>query len=286
MTFQAPSRITLIGTGLLGGSIGLALRQSGYKGRIIGVGRTQATLDAAVKLRCIDQGETDLPKAVRDAGLIVIATPIESIIDYLGKLAKLAGPDTVITDVGSTKQSIVVASRKLTHPLMFVGSHPMAGSENHGPQAASADLFKGKPVIMTVDDPVEYITCECVRWLWNTLGMKIHTLRPDVHDEYVAQISHLPHAVAAMLVQLANERGGMELASTGFADTTRIAAGDPEVWLEIFMDNRRAVISCLHGLSGRIRQFQDALEQNDRSVILKILREACDARRRWKNGTP
>lgn len=288
----ALKQITIVGTGLIGGSIGLALRKQRFSGRIIGLGRRTQTLDKAVAAGCIDEGTTDPHIALAGADLIMLATPVltigpmlQRIADWLKGQERSSGPGPMVTDAASTKGSIVEAGDRLLEGLgRFVGAHPMAGSDENGPEAAQADLFIGKPVILTPSDRTDGKALELIEAFWKQLGMRTRRMAPAEHDRIVATISHLPHAVAGMLVRLAREDGALHAASTGFGDTTRIAGSDPALWVDIFLDNRLAVLEALKGLTGRMEEFSQALQSKDGQAIQRLLAEAREARLGWAKG--
>lgn len=279
MTLPAFKQITIVGPGLLGASIGLALKHAGFIGRIVGVARSQATRDTALARNCIDDATDDLLAAARHSDLILLATPVNTIIRQLSELRDV---DAIITDVGSTKRSIVhAASQVLKHPERFVGSHPMAGSENTGPEHARADLFKGKPVIMTPSPATEEATMRGVEQLWKSLGMLVYKAAPELHDQMVAHISHVPHVMAGLLVLLAEQGGGLHVASTGFTDTTRLASGDPQLWADILTDNRKQVVRALDELSALIDDLRHRLTDGQREPVCELLETAQRIRNRW-----
>lgn len=280
---QAFDPIAILGTGLLGGSIGLGLRAAGCAGRIVGFGRTQQTLAKARELGCIDEGFTDLAAAVRGCKLVVLATPVRAIPPLMEQLADVLPPDAVVTDVGSTKREICAAARQhLQHPERFVGAHPMAGSELHGPAHARADLFRGRLCILTpAGTNAQAEAVARVESLWQALGMTLTVKSPEEHDEMVAVISHLPHAVAVMLVELADRQKAMSVAATGFRDTTRIASGDPQVWLDIFTTNRDAILAAIDRFSEELGRFRSAVERCDEPAIRTLLEHAKAARDAW-----
>lgn len=244
----AASQVTVVGTGLLGASLALGLRQAGYDRPILGVGRRRSTLRRTARLDCFDHCLLleDLEQAVADRSLLVLCAPLGRFNDLLDRLAVVHRPGVIVTDVGSVKGEVCrQAARRLDHPDWFVGSHPMAGSERHGPEAASAELFTGKPCIVTPGRRCAPAARRTVRALWRTLRMRLMEMSPAEHDRRAAMISHLPHAVAATLVRLGQRAGGLPLASTGFRDTTRVAGGDPDVWMDILRDNRDSIVRAL-----------------------------------------
>ena len=275
-------QIAIVGTGLIGASLGLALRGINYPGRIIGVGRRQSTVDRALALGCMDDGSTELGKTVVESQLVVLATPFQTTTGLLEHLAPCDHPDLVITDVGSTKQHICsAAERTLPEPGRFVGSHPMAGSEKQGPEHAQARLFDAKPCVIT---PLEHSTEEAltrVRALWTMLGMHLIEMSPVEHDRKTACISHLPHALACQLVALAAKKQALGVASTGFRDITRVASGDPELWQQIFTSNRQEVVAALDAFLEELKAFRAKLASNDDERLLEQLRFSKQERDEW-----
>ena len=277
------TNIAIIGTGLLGGSVGLALRRSGFGGRLIGTGSRPATLEKAQAAGCVDHITTDLSEAVSGSDLILLAAPVGAIPDLLGRLAESINGQAIITDVGSTKANIVAAAeRSLRRPERFVGSHPMAGAETTGPESARADLFEGKPVILTPTQVTDPQAGARVEELWRALGMQVHRMSPAEHDRLVAIISHVPHAAAVLLVRLAAEGGALPVASTGFADMTRLAGGDPSLWADIFLDNRQAVLAALGRLTEMTEDFRRIIQSADREKLLDLLAETQSTRQAWR----
>ena len=276
------ARLTIVGTGLLGASIGLGLRDAGYTGTIVGAGRRKVTVERAKALGSLDEATTDLAQAVSNSQMVILATPLGTFSDLLARLAELDHDRLIMTDVGSTKQQVCAeAERMLPEPARFVGSHPMAGGEQHGPNHARADLFATRTCIVTPTPGTAPATVRLVKTLWSMLGMKLLEMSPPEHDRQAATASHVPHAVAALLVQLASRRGALGVAATGFADTTRIASGDPQVWTDIFMSNRREVGTALEVFGGEFKQFAVALAGGDQEQLLQLLRQCKMDRDAW-----
>lgn len=285
MKLSDVKKTLIVGTGLLGGSVGLALKQRSMGGQIIGVGRRQETLDKAIAVGAIDTGTTDLLDAAQDADLILLATPVETLIQQMKSLADLDLSQKVITDVGSTKRSIVqLASEIDTLRHRFVGSHPMAGSSAHGPDAAHADLFEGKMVIVTPTDHVDKDARQLVIELWETIGLRVMEMDAQNHDGVVARISHLPHAVAVLLVQLVMGTDALSAASTGFRDTTRVASGDPMIWADIFLDNQEQVLSAMAEFKQLLNQLMDMIRSGERDKMIELLKEVQRVRQAWGAG--
>ena len=273
-----PKRISILGVGLLGGSIGLAIKSLVSDCQIIGYGHRQSTLDNSIRLGAIDRAFTDPAAAVEGADLVILCTPVGLFGEILAKISDALSPEAIFTDVGSTKQSVVQSAGKLLkYPTRFVGSHPMAGSEKRGVEFARADLFRGAHCITTPLASTDPKALEDVEAFWKMLGMRISRLAPDEHDRILAEVSHLPHAVAAALVAMQSEKG-LSLCGPGFRDATRIAAGDPGLWRDIFIDNRQSLSASLRRLRDELDQLQQKLDDGDAKAIEQWLDAA--ARRR------
>ena len=241
-----------------------AARAHGVAREIVGIGRDAGRLEAGRRDGTLDHVTTDLAAAVREADVVVLAPPVGALVGILGEVARASGPETIVTDVGSTKSAIVRTAEALrrVHPLRFVGSHPMAGSELSGYAHARADLFRGATVVVTPTEASEPAAVKTVSTFWETLGAgRVVTLDPETHDRAVAAISHLPHLVAMALVDAVDrfEPGAFDVAARGFRDTTRIAASDPVVWEEIFLANREA-------LGRSLVAFREALAELERLI--------------------
>jgi prephenate dehydrogenase len=256
-------RLAVVGVGLLGGSVAKAARARSLAREVIGVGRDRARMQAALDDGGLDHATTDLAEGVREADFVVLAAPVRVIEDLLPPLWAVAAADAVVTDVGSSKAAIVHCAQGLAarRPLAFVGSHPMAGSEKSGYGVARADLFQGALVVVTPTEASDPRVVKRVTTFWEHLGARVTTLDPEAHDAAVAAISHLPHLVACALMDaVAREApGALALAARGFRDTTRIAAGDPQMWQEIFLANRAP-------LAHAVGAFRRSLEEIDRLV--------------------
>ena len=250
-------RLAIVGIGLLGGSVAKAARAGGLAREIVGIGRDQARLQPAVADGTLDRAVTDLAAGVAGADLIVLAGPVLVNERLLAQAWPAAEPGAVFTDVGSTKAGFVCAAQRLAamRPLAFVGSHPMAGSEQAGYALSRAELFRGATVIVTPTESTELRALKMVSGFWESAGARVATLDPETHDRVVAAISHLPHLVADALVDAVTrfEPAAFPFAARGFKDTTRIAAADPIMWQEIFLANRDALL-------GSLRAFREALD--------------------------
>jgi len=279
---QQVSQIAILGTGLLGASLGLGLRAARFRGSIIGYGRRMATVERAKALGCIDQATTNLAEAVDGCELVVMATPVGVFTSLLERLADCGHPSLVITDVGSTKQQVCSdADRLLPNPTYFIGSHPMAGSERQGPDAAIKDLFDDKSCIMTPSKHTSPAATSLVQQLWGSLGMNVIQMSSAEHDQKVACVSHLPHAIAAMLMRLADQWDATQIASSGFRDTTRLASGDPTVWTDIFKTNRKQVIKAVDALALELQQFRKLLVDHADDNLELQLQQCKKMRDKW-----
>ena len=286
---SSPFRIgtlAVVGVGLIGGSVAAALRRRGVVGRVLGVGRHSSSLAQARQLGLIDEVAT-LEQAAAQADVIILATPVAAIETLLSDLRPLLRPDTLVTDVGSTKANVVAAARKVLGERIsrFLAAHPIAGAEKTGPEAADAGLFEGRTVVLTPTDEVEAPARECLTNLWEHCGARVVIMAPEAHDRALASVSHLPHFLsAAFMAQVAGAADAdrrLGLAGTGFRDFTRIAAGSPEVWRDIFLANRTAVLAELQEFKAELGVLERALEGGDGPGLFDFLERAAVARRFW-----
>lgn len=278
------SNVLIVGPGLLGGSVGLGLKASGFAGRLIGVARKQTTLDMAIKVRCIDQGTPDLLSVAPQADMILLATPLKTFLPILGQLAPVIKPGCIITDVGSTKCSVEMDARqKLSaEQLKFVvPSHPMAGSETQGPEHASAQMLKSRPCIVTPLPESDLATVAMIKAMWAAMGMQVIEMSPKQHDEYSAVISHLPHLLNVLLVQTAVAMGGTEIASTGFKGATRLASSNPTIRTDILECNRTTILHVIGGFEKQLASMKQKLDAGDHDGLLAALNQAMDFRNAW-----
>jgi prephenate dehydrogenase len=266
--------VTIIGVGLIGGSIGLALRERKLAERVIGVGRRAASLRKAKRLGIATATTLDVEEGVSEADLVVVATPIAQIVDQVCAAAPACRPGTLITDAGSTKGTIVASlNGQLPEAIRFVGSHPLAGSEKSGPEAATADLFEGRVVVVTPSRTTRKGAAEDAADFWSALGATVFMMSPEQHDAALATTSHLPHLLASLLAG-ATPRADLPLTATGWQDTTRIAAGDPELWTQIFLDNKRNVLKSLARFEKTMQRAKAAIERGDAKALDRLLTEA------------
>jgi prephenate dehydrogenase len=271
-------RLSIIGVGLLGGSIGLAVKSILSDCQITGYGHRKDTLERAQAVGAIDRQTQDLSEAVRDADLVILCTPVGLLAEMLKGISSSLRPGTVVTDVGSTKVSVVQESSKLlANGVHFVGSHPMAGSEKRGVEFARADLLRQALCILTPTPATSLPALEQVEAFWQSLGMRMCRMSPEDHDRALAEVSHLPHALAAALVTMQTSQA-MELAGKGFLDTTRIAGGDGGLWRDIFHDNAPNLRKAIGNLRMLLDEFESML-QPDRAEELKRWLDSAAAKR-------
>jgi prephenate dehydrogenase len=264
--------VAIAGLGLIGGSLGMALRRRDLARRVIGLPRRAETIAEGLSMGAIHEGSLDLA-AVADAELVVLAAPVRTCETLARGLAPYLKPGTLVTDVGSTKAELtLLIPELLPKGVDFVGGHPMAGSERGGVLAGRADLFEGAVWVLTRAARTRPENVVRVSRLVRALGATPVEMDPELHDDAVARISHLPHLVAAALAEAA-ERGSVPadvlrlLVAGGFKSTTRIAASPPEMWRDICLTNRKAVLASLRDFEGALARFREALEQEDGAAV-------------------
>jgi len=277
-------RMTIAGVGLIGGSLAAAARQAGLVGEILGFGRTAANLEVARGLGLIDRIVTDDADAA-DADLIVLAAPVRTCVVLAARFARHAPPTTVVTDVGSVKATLVSALEGAWHdPGRVVGAHPIAGSEASGAGAARADLFHERLCILTPTARTGATSLALVRALWEAVGARVEEMPPETHDAILARISHLPHVLAYALVRAVADRRTdgrrlLDYAGSGFLDATRIAASPAEIWRDIALANRPAVLEALGELRIALDELARLIEAEDGAALEHALAAAATARR-------
>lgn len=270
--------VTIVGVGLIGGSIGLALRERKLAVRVVGYGRRQESLDKALAVGAIDEASTDLAQAVSDAQIVIVATPVGSVADHVGRITATSEAE-LITDVGSTKGLICqqIESQSSGSAGRFVGSHPLAGDHRTGPENARADLFVDCTVVVTPTAATPAKLTKRARVFWQSLGARVLEMDPDQHDRAVGATSHLPHLVASALAAC-TPKVFLPLAATGWADTTRIAAGDPALWTQIFAQNAPALLEELDRLIEQLVKLRGELANADWQRIQETLERAKQVR--------
>ena len=280
-------KVTIFGVGLIGGSFSLALKQAAAVSVVTGVGRRAQTVQRALELGIIDEASTDIASAVKDADLILIATPVAQTAALLAAIQPHLQPGTVITDAGSTKTDVVVAARAALGNKIhqFVPGHPIAGREQNGPDAALADLYVSKKVVLTALPENAVDTVERVAKAWQQCGAVVHHLSAEEHDAVFAAVSHLPHLLAYALVNdIATKPHAARLfqyAASGFRDFTRIAGSSPEMWRDISLANKHAVVAELDSYTAQLAQLRTLLVNEDGPAIEAVFSRAQKARLDW-----
>lgn len=278
-------RVAIIGVGLIGGSFALALKRHGLAGHVVGAARRELTLLRALERGVADTVTTDPAHAAEGADLVYIAAPVGATTDILRAIMRIAGANAIITDAGSTKAAVVAAAREhVAAGRIFIPGHPMAGSEQSGPVAARADLFEGKVYFLTPDASTPEAPLERLRDTLHVIGARVIITEPERHDRLLAATSHAPHllasALASMLAQSAPaEQDLAAFCGTGVRDMTRLAKGPPEVWRDIFLDNREHLQAALERLSHHVGRFLAALEAGDGAALEELLEKAREFRK-------
>lgn len=280
-------KVVIFGVGLIGGSFALALRQAGQAAQITGVGRSAESLARARELGIIDAVATDPAAAVDGADLILLAAPVAQTGPILAAIAPHLAPGAIVTDAGSTKSDVVAAARQALGGKIaqFVPGHPIAGREKHGPEAALADLYVGKKVVITALAENADADVARVAAAWQACGAVIHRLSPQEHDAVFASVSHLPHVLAFALVDdIAAKPHAATLfqyAASGFRDFTRIAGSSPEMWRDITLANRDALLAEVDAYLAQLTAMRGMIAAGDGKGLEKIYANAQHARLQW-----
>ena len=287
MTTLRIKKLAIIGVGLIGGSFALALKKAGVVKHVVGVGRTRKNLNAALKLGVIDEISLDATLAVQDADLVLLGTPVGQMANVMKSIAPHLGNNTIITDGGSTKQDVIACARKHLgrHFTRFVPAHPMAGTENSGAAAAFAELYRGRKVILVPQRETSTRAVALVRAAWTACGANVVRLKAREHDEILAVVSHLPHVAAfALMGTLAKRedaRRVLGFSAGGLRDTVRISGSSPEMWRDIFMANRTALLAAVDDYASEIKAMRAALKAGDGDTLQAMFEQARHARERW-----
>lgn len=263
--------VAIVGVGLIGGSVAAALKQRSLCQTVVGVGRDLKRLEEARRRGLIDRALTDLPEAAKSADLLVFCTPVDRIVAGVREAAGSCRQGTIITDVGSVKGSICDAlAGTMPAAVEFVGSHPLAGSEKQGFEHADARLFEGRVCVVTPVAANSRPALDRVAGFWKSLGSRTLEMTPAAHDAALAETSHLPHIVAATLAATLTP-ANRPLTASGFRDTTRIAAGDPDLWTAILLANAGPILDSLDRFDERLSALRAALAENDAARIKEFL---------------
>ena len=284
---QQLRRITIWGVGLIGGSLGLALKKNGFQGQRLGLGRHIGRLENAIAQDAVDVVTTDVTEGIRDSDLVVLCTPVELVPVLVQRIAESVEPQQgpiVLTDAGSTKSVLVKSVEERLHAhgsdaLSFIGGHPMAGSHETGVGAARATLFENAKCILTPTKNSDPDALNLVKNLWEFVGAVPYFLSPETHDRLIGAASHLPHLIASLLTNTvanveAKDGKALDFAATGFRDSTRIAAGSPDLWTGIFTQNRDVLLSLIDDIIANLIGFKSLLQTEDIAEIERVLVEA------------
>lgn len=280
-------KLVIFGVGLIGGSVALALKKAGSAAHIVGVGRTEKSLQTALDLGVIDSAETNIGDALNAADLVLIAAPVAQTKAILKSIQPHLNASTVITDAGSTKGDVLTVAREVLGAQFsqFVGGHPIAGAEKSGVAAAKSDLFLSKNVVLTPALQTNRDAVAGVADLWQKCGANVSEMPAETHDSIFAAVSHLPHLLAFALVDdIASRPNAAQLfsfAASGFRDFTRIAGSHPEMWRDISLANKPALLSEISAFKNELNQLKQLLENDDGAGLQALFERASHARNQW-----
>jgi len=270
-------RVAFVGIGLIGASMALAMKRHGLVGSIVTCDKSAAARKTALKLKIVDEATADYAKAVKDADLVVLATPVNAIGPVAKAIARHLKPGAIVTDVGSVKQGVIATvAPHLPKGVVFVPAHPIAGTEHSGPEAGFAELFEGRWTILTPLPRTPAKATTKLATLWRRMGARVETMKPDHHDQVLAITSHLPHLIAYTIVGTATDLAGhlkqevIQFSASGFRDFTRIAASDPIMWRDIFLTNRDAVLAILQRFTEDLAGMQKFIRQGDGAALQEV----------------
>jgi prephenate dehydrogenase len=289
----------IIGVGLIGGSFALALRKAELAGHIVGVGRSRENMARALKRGVIDEIAGDLPSALKRADIVFLAVPVGQTGEIMAKISPYLEPDSIVTDAGSTKQDVIAAARShLPGNLQnFVPGHPIAGAEQSGAGAARADLFRGRNVVLTPLEETSSDAINRVKELWQACGGQVSLMSASQHDKVLATVSHLPHVLAFTLMNHVYRAGHgpngtprandpLHFAGTGFRDFTRIAGSSPEMWRDICLGNREALVNQIDAYQRELAALREMLARDDGDALEEAFTSARVARQQWLKNMP
>ena len=281
--FGSFKNILIIGLGLIGGSLALSLKKEGFKGRIYGYDLNEDRVKTALNMKAVDEGFRYLDEVPWDkVDLVILATPVKTFESIAKQIKLFLKPETVVSDVGSVKGELIEKLSDILKPNVFVGVHPIAGTEKEGIENAVIGLFKDAKVILTPTEENEKV--KRVAKLWEDLGSKVEVMDPHLHDFVFASVSHLPHAVAFALVDALialSKESGIDLfqyPGGGFKDFTRIAASSPTVWKDIFLENREYVIHTIDEFMKSLKKLKNYIEEEKQKELVELLSESREKR--------
>lgn len=283
---QSFKKITIIGLGLIGGSIGLALKRAGSTAQLIGSARSQKTLDVALERNLVERVEIDIVKSVEDADLVILATPLSSFKKIILKVSHNLKPGCIVTDTGSSKLKVIEElSNVIPMGVSFIPGHPIAGTELSGPEAGFAELFDDRWCVLTPTEDTNKDALNSIRLFWEEMGSKVEIMNPEHHDRVLAITSHIPHLIAYNIVGTANDLANVtnkevvKYSAGGFRDFTRIAASDPKMWRDIFLYNDEAVLEMLSFFSKDLMKLKKAIEEKDSDLLQNFFENTREVRK-------
>ena len=271
-------KVAIVGIGLMGGSIGLAIRKKRVADIVVGVSRRKSSMNKAIRFKTVHKATLNIKDAVKDADLVIIASPVGKIADLAGKAVKFMKKNAILTDVGSVKEKIVKKAEKIAKgKVRFIGSHPMAGSDKQGSENASENIFDKAALIVTKTKNTDKEALKTLIKFWKKLGCNVFILSPDVHDELISLASYLPHAVSFALA--ASQKGdSFKLAGGSLRDTTRVALSDPDLWSDIFLSASGPSIRAIRKFSMNLKILEKAIGKKDKNGIKRFLKKSGNLR--------
>lgn len=278
-------KVTIVGVGLLGASIGMAIRQKRLSDEVIGIGRNITTLKKAMEIGAVDTISTDLISATKESNFLILCTPVQTAISMLKTIAEHIPPTATITDVCSTKKKICQTAQSIWQKdSPFIGSHPLAGSEKYGPEHGKPDFYENTICLIEKGENTRPESKKLVCDFWKMMGANTIEIDAEEHDYFMAYTSHLPHILASALAQVAGETGAQRhFIGSGFIDTTRIAESRPEIWSEISMTNKNNILSSIEVVQKRLDEFKILLEKDNSEQIIEFFKRGNESRKRLLN---
>jgi len=284
---QVLKKLVIFGVGLIGGSVASALKKAGSSAEIVGVGRSSESLQTAIDLNVIDTASSNIAEALLHADIVLIAAPVAQTPLILNAIKPHLHADTVVTDAGSTKSDVLACAKEILGEqfTQFVGGHPIAGAEKSGVTAAMADLYINKNVVLTPTLDTNQNAVQRVRELWQSCGANVTEMPAETHDGIFAAVSHLPHLLAFALVDDIASRANAEqlfgFAASGFRDFTRIAGSHPEMWRDISLANKTALLNEITAYQDELSRLKQMLEHDDGDALHALFERASTARNNW-----
>ncbi len=282
-------KVAIIGVGLIGGSLALAMREQGLVTEVVGVGRGVENLEKAIELGIIDSYSTDVCEGVKDADLVFLAVPVLSIASVIKTAAGSLKQGAIVTDGGSVKETVLRDAKKvLPGGVHFIAGHPIAGTEFSGAAAAFATLYQGKKCILTPDSDTDAEALSAVRGIWESVGSIVTEMAPKTHDAILGAVSHLPHVIAYALVNTvdgtdAGDRTAIDYSGGGFKDFTRIASSSPDMWKDICLMNKTAIVDVIEGFQRELETLKDHIKEGNAEGLIKDFGRAKKVRDTIKN---